>query len=110
MNFICLLYFFAGNSVCNMGYSVILSGDTFLGSQDYGGFLYFRHSYQCLEGLDLPENQPFLFAVLLSKWEMPWAKVFPLRLLLRCGHWPVITIFCLPFVKKIIESPGGQTV
>ena len=88
-----------------MGYSVILSGDTFLGSQDYGGFLYFRHSYQCLEGLDLPENQPFLFAVLLSKWEMPWAKVFPLRLLLRSGH--SLKVFCWLFAKTIIELPGG---
>ena len=40
---------------------------------------------QCVDGLDLPDRQPFLFALLLTKWEMPWAKVFPLRLLLRLG-------------------------
>lgn len=37
-------------------------------------------SFQCIDGLDLP-TAPFLFAVLLTKWEMPWARVFPLRLL-----------------------------
>ena len=43
---------------------------------------------QCLDGLDLPPtagHQPFLFGLLLTKWEMPWAKVFPLRLSLRLG-------------------------
>jgi MAD, mothers against decapentaplegic interacting protein len=36
--------------------------------------------FQCIDGLDLPPA-PYLFAVLLTKWEMPWARVFPLRLL-----------------------------
>ena len=31
-----------GGHVTNMGYSVILSGTDFLGSTDFGGFLYFR--------------------------------------------------------------------
>ena len=65
-------------------FRVILSGSTFLGSQDFGGFLYFRHTFQCLDGLDLPQS-PFLFGVLITRWEMPWARVFPLRLLLRLG-------------------------
>ena len=73
-----------GGQVSDMGYSVILSGSTFLGSQDFGGFLYFRHTFQCLDGLDLPQS-PFLFGVLITRWEMPWARVFPLRLLLRLG-------------------------
>ena len=41
-------------------------------------------SFQCLDGLDLPQS-PFLFGVLITRWEMPWARVFPLRLLLRLG-------------------------
>jgi len=74
-----------GAPVGNMGHSVVLSGKEFLNSHDYGGFLFIRHSFQCLDGLDLPGQQPFLFGLLLTKWEMPWAKVFPLRLLLRLG-------------------------
>ena len=35
-----------GAQVGEMGYSVILSGSKFLGSTDFGGFLYFRHSFQ----------------------------------------------------------------
>jgi hypothetical protein len=30
-------------------------------------------------------NPPYLFGVLLQKWETPWAKVFPLRLMFRLG-------------------------
>ena len=44
-----------------------------------------NYFFQCIDGLDLPNQQPFLFALLLTKWEMPWARVFPLRLLLRLG-------------------------
>ncbi len=57
-------------------------------------------SFQCIDGLDLP-TAPFLFAVLLTKWEMPWARVFPLRLLvsalLLILIWmsSVISPFCL---------------
>jgi MAD (mothers against decapentaplegic) interacting protein len=100
-----LLYELAGRGgqVYEMGYTVILSGANFLGSTDFGGFLYFRHTFQvrsfnvhlswmilemvffqCLDGLDLPK-EPYLFGVLTTKWEMPWARVFPLRLLLRLG-------------------------
>lgn len=60
-------------------------GKQFLGSNDYGGFLYIRHTFQSVEGLDLPQQSPYLFAIMLSKWEMPWARVFPLRLKLRLG-------------------------
>ncbi|XP_077592750.1 zinc finger FYVE domain-containing protein 9 isoform X6 [Stigmatopora nigra] len=40
--------------------------------------------FQPLDGLPLPEP-PFLFGLLVHKLEVPWAKVFPLRLLLRLG-------------------------
>ena len=73
--------------------------EPFLGSRDYGGFLYLTSTFQCLNKLVLPDG-PHVFGVLLQKWEIPWAKVFPLRLLLRLGAefrcklrlglWPVL--------------------
>ncbi|XP_070844491.1 zinc finger FYVE domain-containing protein 16 [Chaetodon trifascialis] len=57
---------------------------SFLGSKDHAGMLFFSHSCQPLDGLTLPA-QPFLFGLLIQKLEVPWAKVFPLRLLLRLG-------------------------
>lgn len=59
-------------------------GQIFLGSKDHGGFLYISPSFQSVQDLLLP-NPPFLFGVLIQKWETPWAKVFPLRLMLRLG-------------------------
>ncbi|XP_066506878.1 zinc finger FYVE domain-containing protein 16 isoform X2 [Hoplias malabaricus] len=58
--------------------------DSFLGSKDHGGFLFFSPSFQPLEGLGLPHSS-FLHGVLIQKLEVPWAKVFPLRLLLSLG-------------------------
>ena len=46
----------------------------FLGSKDHGGFLYLRPTFQCLHNVPAPP-QPFLVAVLIQKWEAPWAKV-----------------------------------
>ncbi|XP_033845747.1 zinc finger FYVE domain-containing protein 16 isoform X1 [Periophthalmus magnuspinnatus] len=57
---------------------------SFLGSKDHAGMLFFSPSCQALDGLSLPP-QPFLFGLLIQKLEVPWAKVFPLRLLLRLG-------------------------
>ncbi|KAM9801239.1 zinc finger FYVE domain-containing protein 16 [Neosynchiropus ocellatus] len=57
---------------------------SFLGSKDHGGMVFFSHTCQPLEDLTLPQ-QPFLFGLLVQKLEVPWAKVFPLRLLLRLG-------------------------
>lgn len=57
---------------------------TFLGSKDHAGMLFFAPTCQPLDGLALP-SQPFLFGLLIQKLEVPWAKVFPLRLLLRLG-------------------------
>lgn len=71
-----------GNPVNSMGHTILPPGC--FGSMDHGGFLFIRHTFQCLERLILPEP-PFLFGILLQKWEIAWAKVFPLRLLLRLG-------------------------
>ncbi|CAH1776117.1 unnamed protein product [Owenia fusiformis] len=58
--------------------------EPFLDSRDHAGFIYIRPTFQCLNKLILPQ-QPYLFALLIQKWETPWAKVFPLRLMLRLG-------------------------
>ena len=58
--------------------------EPFLGSRDNSGFLFLRPTFQCLQRLILPQP-PYLFGILLQKWEIPWAKVFPLRLVLRLG-------------------------
>ncbi|XP_071953286.1 uncharacterized protein [Antedon mediterranea] len=71
-----------GNTINDMSHS--FCGDNFLGSRQHGGFLFLKPTFQCLQKLILPEP-PYLFGVLLQKWEMPWAKVFPLRLMLRLG-------------------------
>lgn len=57
---------------------------SFLGSREHGGFLYISPSFQSLQDLLLP-NPPYLFGILIQKWETPWAKVFPIRLMLRLG-------------------------
>ncbi|KAM4720018.1 zinc finger FYVE domain-containing protein 16 isoform 2-T2 [Anableps anableps] len=57
---------------------------SFLDSKDHAGMLFFSPTCQSLDGLTLPP-QPFLFGLLVQKLEVPWAKVFPLRLLLRLG-------------------------
>lgn len=46
--------------------------------------MFFRTTFQCVQQLPLPPS-PYLVGVLLQRWEIPWAKVFPLRLLLRLG-------------------------
>lgn len=58
--------------------------DSFLGSKEHGGFLFLASSFQPLEDLGLPHSS-FLFGVLIHKLEVPWAKVFPLRLVLSMG-------------------------
>lgn len=73
-----------GTTIGELGFSMPNSGTTFLGSKEHGGFLYIRSTFQCLENVNVPEN-PFLIAILIHRWEVPWAKIFPLRLMLRLG-------------------------
>ncbi|XP_056395193.1 zinc finger FYVE domain-containing protein 16 isoform X2 [Hyla sarda] len=58
--------------------------ESFLGSKDHGGFLFFTPTFQDLSGLPVP-NSPFLHGVIILKMEVPWAKVFPIRLMLTLG-------------------------
>ncbi|MEQ2158104.1 hypothetical protein GOODEAATRI_008761, partial [Goodea atripinnis] len=64
--------------------SLFLFGSKFLDSEEHAGFLYVRSTLQSLQGLPLP-NQPYLFGLLVHRAEVPWAKAFPLRLMLRLG-------------------------
>ncbi|XP_010166804.1 zinc finger FYVE domain-containing protein 16 [Antrostomus carolinensis] len=58
--------------------------ENFLGNKEHGGFLFVSSTFQKLDDQILPDN-PFLCGVLIHKLEIPWAKVFPIRLMLRLG-------------------------
>ncbi|KAK9874288.1 hypothetical protein WA026_002640 [Henosepilachna vigintioctopunctata] len=72
-----------GSSVKELGLSLHTSSP-FLGSKNHAGFVYIKPSFQCLQNIILPK-EPYLIAVLIHRWETPWAKLFPLRLVLRLG-------------------------
>ncbi|CAH1391923.1 unnamed protein product [Nezara viridula] len=72
-----------GTTVTEMSYTPAFSSDL-LGSKDHGGFIYIRPTFQCTTNLLLPA-QPYLIAILVHRWETPWARLFPLRLILRLG-------------------------
>lgn len=64
----------------------LLFQDGLFNNKDTAGLLLVRHmECQDVKNLVLP-NTGFLFALLLQRWEVPWSKVFPVRLLLRLGH------------------------
>lgn len=87
---------------------LIYQGGNFLDSREHAGFLFIRQTSQCLQKIILPPG-PYLFGLLVHRfvvfnnanlmaiengsicyldiyrWETPWAKVFPLRLVLRLG-------------------------
>ncbi|XP_056369251.1 zinc finger FYVE domain-containing protein 16 [Oenanthe melanoleuca] len=58
--------------------------ENFLSSKEHGGFLFVSPTFQKLDDQILPDN-PFLYGILIHKLEIPWAKVFPIRLMLRLG-------------------------
>ena len=72
----------AGTPVQEMGH--ISVGSNYLGSSQHGGWLFVRHSHQTVQDLLMPPP-PVLFGLLIMRWEIPWARVFPLRLMLRLG-------------------------
>ncbi|XP_065657083.1 zinc finger FYVE domain-containing protein 9 isoform X3 [Hydra vulgaris] len=53
-------------------------------SQKSAGMLFFKSSLQCQKNLLIPTT-PYLFGLYITSTEIPWAKNFPLRLLLRIG-------------------------
>ncbi|XP_064476562.1 zinc finger FYVE domain-containing protein 16-like [Ornithodoros turicata] len=71
-----------GGPIGSMGH--LLFPDGVLGSRDQSGFLFVPPTLQCVKKLPLP-RAPWLAAVLVHRWEVPWAKLLPLRLVLRLG-------------------------
>uniref|UniRef100_A0A182JP00 FYVE-type domain-containing protein n=1 Tax=Anopheles christyi TaxID=43041 RepID=A0A182JP00_9DIPT len=72
-----------GHIITELGFSPARSNN-FLGSKNHGGFLYVRPTYQCMKAVLAPEA-PYLIGILIHRWEVPWAKILPLRLMLRLG-------------------------
>ena len=66
----------------------LLFQDGLFGFKDTAGLLLVRPPTNgCIENLVLPnKDKSFLVALLLQRWEVPWSKVFPMRLLLRLGY------------------------
>ncbi|XP_066508197.1 zinc finger FYVE domain-containing protein 9-like isoform X2 [Hoplias malabaricus] len=99
-----------GNVLSHLGHSFFTQ--SFLGSKEHGGFLYISPTFQSLQDLPLP-NAPYLFGVLLQKWETPWAKVFPLRLLLRLGaeyRFYPCPLFSVRFRKPLFGETGHTII
>ena len=73
--------------------------------------MFIRATFQCVKQLLLPSS-PYLVGILLNRWEIPWAKVFPLRLLLRLGaefrYYPC-PLFSVR-KRKSVYGEIGQTV
>jgi MAD, mothers against decapentaplegic interacting protein len=74
---------YAGTIVNELGFTTPKMAN-FLGSKEHGGFLYIRQTFQCLQSIHLPEP-PYLIGILIHRWEVPWARLFPIRLMLRLG-------------------------
>ncbi|XP_023671566.2 zinc finger FYVE domain-containing protein 9 isoform X1 [Paramormyrops kingsleyae] len=95
-----------GNVVTHLGHSFFTQ--SFLGSREHGGFLYISPTFQSLQDLLLP-NPPYLFGILIQKWETPWAKVFPIRLMLRLGaeyRFYPCPLFSVRFRKPLFGETG----
>ncbi|XP_043831654.1 LOW QUALITY PROTEIN: zinc finger FYVE domain-containing protein 16 [Dromiciops gliroides] len=89
----------------------ITFAESFLNSKDHGGFLFITPTFQKLDDLPLPAS-PFLCGILIQKLEIPWAKVFPIRLMLRLGAeygvypTPLTSIRC----RKPLFGEIGHTI
>ncbi|XP_073812365.1 smad anchor for receptor activation [Musca autumnalis] len=73
----------AGNPIQELSHTSPIQS-TFLGSRDYGGFIFIRPTFQCMLDVIHPDK-PYLIGILIHRFEIPWAKIFPLRLMLRLG-------------------------
>ncbi|KAG5286898.1 hypothetical protein AALO_G00020130 [Alosa alosa] len=96
----------SGHVLRHLGHSFFTQ--SFLGSKEHGGFLYITPTFQTLQDLLLP-NPPYLFGILIQKWETPWAKIFPIRLMLRLGAeyklYPC-PLFSVRFRKPVFGETG----
>ncbi len=71
--------------------SSLIDSNQLLGNKENIGFLYFRptqfHQDQVLRKLaDFLPHDTYMIGYMVHKWEIPWAKLFPLRLFLRLGE------------------------
>lgn len=66
----------------------LLFQDGLFGHRDTAGLVFVRPlAEHCTKNLILPQDDKnFLVALILQRWEVPWSKVFPMRLLFRLGH------------------------
>ncbi|BFZ16767.1 hypothetical protein BsWGS_19806 [Bradybaena similaris] len=71
-----------GDVIKDMGHYIFQYNN--MGNTEYSGFFFLKPTFQCLNKIPLPE-QPYMFGILIQKYELPWARVFPLRLMLRLG-------------------------
>ncbi|KAG8194458.1 hypothetical protein JTE90_011066 [Oedothorax gibbosus] len=98
-----------GSTFDDLGH--IIFPEQILGSNDHRGFLFVRPTFQCLSKLTVP-NTPYLVAILIHKWEVPWAKVFPIRLMLRlgaeCRYYPCSLVSIRH--RKPVYFEIGQTI
>ncbi|GIY15623.1 zinc finger FYVE domain-containing protein 9 [Caerostris darwini] len=98
-----------GSTFDDLGH--IIFPEQILGSSDHRGFLFVRPTFQCLSKLTVP-NTPYLVGILIHKWEVPWAKVFPLRLMLRmgaeCRYYPCALVSVRH--RKPVYFEIGQTI
>lgn len=90
----------------------LLFQDGLFDNRDTAGLLFFKpFQDHCLKNLVLP-SESFLIALILQRWEVPWSKVFPMRLLLRLGHkfncypYPIISIR----VREPVYYEVGHTI
>ncbi|KAH9506660.1 Zinc finger FYVE domain-containing protein 9 [Dermatophagoides farinae] len=79
------LYDSASTANLYMDLMHIFFPDGLFNNKENSGFIFTRPTMQCLRNIHLPPP-PFLIAILIHKWEIPWAKIFPLRLVLRLGY------------------------
>lgn len=100
--------------ITTMSHTINSENNIFLGNKDNVGFLYFtpnkHHSFVDIDDL-LPEK-PFLIGILIQRWEIPWAKLFPIRLLLALGAQSKVypcPVVSLP-QRKATFSNIGQTI
>uniref|UniRef100_A0AAY4DUY4 FYVE-type domain-containing protein n=1 Tax=Denticeps clupeoides TaxID=299321 RepID=A0AAY4DUY4_9TELE len=98
-----------GKVLSHLGHSLVDRG--LLGSKEHAGFLYIQPTFQSMEGLPLP-SQPFLFGLLIQRAETPWARSFPLRLMLRLGaeyRFYPCPLFSVRF-RKPLFGDTSQTI
>ena len=81
--------------------------DVLFENKENAGFFYFRpttfHKDSILDALKshLPD-EPYLISYLIHRWEIPWAKLFPLRLYLRLCEQFDCKLFNFSLIEKLI--------